>query len=227
MRVLIVEDDPEMRGFLGDELRREGYDITAAEDGRTGLMAAATDDFSILILDRMLPKLDGLGVVIALRSMGIETPVILLTALGRVDERVDGLRAGADDYMVKPFALSELVARIEGVARRNSWKPECGRLRVADLELNRLTRAVARGGRPIALKAREFRLLEYLMLNAGKLLTRTMLLEAVWDFHFDPQTSLVDSHISRLRAKIDTGAERGLIQTVRGAGYLIADEPSA
>jgi two-component system OmpR family response regulator len=227
MRVLIVEDDPAMRDFLAGELRGCGYEVTEAQDGRAGLMAAATDDFAVLVIDRMLPKLDGLGMVTALRSMGVQTPAIFLTALGRVDERVAGLRAGGDDYLVKPFALPELCARIEGVARRGAWKPPGATLRLADLELDLLTQSARRGAAKIALKPREFRLLEHLLRHAGQVVTRTMLLEAVWDFHFDPQTSLVESHISRLRAKIDSGFPRPLIHTVRGAGYMAADEPPA
>lgn len=227
MRILIVEDDPEMRGYLSAELRGEGHDVTSADDGRAGFIAAMSDEFALLIVDRMLPKLDGLGLVTALRSAGLHTPVIFLTALGRVDERVDGLRAGADDYLVKPFAPAELFARIENISRRNARTPASPMLRVGDLELNRLSQSVTRAGKSIALKNREFRLLEYLMQNAGKVVTRTMMLEAVWDFHFDPQTSLVESHISRIRTKMDTGFSRELIQTVRGAGYRIDDSPAA
>ncbi|MDE8344559.1 MAG: response regulator transcription factor [Acidocella sp.] len=225
MRILIVEDDPEMRDYLMTELRHEGHEVTSADDGRAGLVAAMSDDYAMLIVDRMLPKLDGLGMVTALRSAGLHMPVIFLTALGRVDERVDGLRAGADDYLVKPFAPVELFARIENLSRRNSWKPVSPLLKIGDLELNRLSKSVTRGGRNILLKNREFRLLEYLMQNAGKVVTRTMMLEAVWDFHFDPQTSLVESHISRIRAKMDTGFSRELIHTIRGAGYRIGDTP--
>ncbi len=224
-RVLVVEDDPDMRSFLCAELAGAGFETVAAEDGRTGLMEAAAGNFDVLIIDRMLPKLDGLGLVTALRLMHINSPVIFLTALSRVDERVDGLRAGADDYLVKPFALPELLARIAAVARRGAWRaPESGTLHVADLELNRLTQTAQRAGQKIPLKPREFRLLEYLMLNAGRVVTRTMLLEAVWDFHFDPQTTLVESHISRVRGKIDGGYARPLLHTVRGSGYRIADD---
>ncbi len=227
MRILFVEDDPEMRDYLAAELRAEGHDVTTAEDGRAGFVAAMSDEFAMLIVDRMLPKLDGLGMVTALRSAGLHTPAIFLTALGRVDERVDGLRAGADDYLVKPFAPVELFARIENISRRNAWKPVSPLLRIGDLELNRLSQSVTRAGKSITLKNREFRLLEYLMQNAGKVVTRTMMLEAVWDFHFDPQTSLVESHISRIRTKMDTGFSRELIQTIRGAGYRIDDTPAA
>jgi len=224
MHVLIVEDDAPMRDFLQAELQREGYEVATAADGKAGLLAAATDEFGVLIIDRMLPKLDGLGMVTGLRSMGIETPVIFLTALSRVDERVAGLRAGADDYLVKPFAVPELLARMEGVLRRRERKQTDPTLRVADLALDRLTQTATRAGRKISLKPREYRLLEYLMQNAGKVVTRTMMLEHVWDFHFDPQTTLVESHISRIRAKVDAGAARELIQTIRGAGYRISDE---
>ena len=224
MRILVVEDDAEMRSFLCKELFASGYEIMEAEDGRQGLMLTATNDFSVLIVDRMLPKLDGVGMVTALRSMDIQTPVIFLTALGRVDERVQGLRSGADDYVVKPFATVELTARIEALARRTRLKPAKHLLRVRDLELNLLDHTATRGDRKIQLKPREFRLLEYLMKNSGKVVTRTMLLESVWDFHFDPQTTLVESHISRIRAKVDNGFACALIQTVCGAGYRMADE---
>lgn len=226
MKILIVEDDPEMRGFLCDELRRENYEVSEAEDGRVGFIAALSNDFGMLIVDRMLPNLDGLGLITALRSVGIQTPVIFLTALSRVDERVDGLRAGADDYLIKPFALPELIARIEGVARRNAWRPTSELLRVGDLELNRMSQRVTRGGKKIHLKPKEFRVLEFLMQHAGKVVTKTMMLESVWDFHFDPQTTLVESHICRIRAKIDAGFGGELIQTVSGAGYRIVDKPA-
>ncbi|WP_298161675.1 response regulator transcription factor [Acidocella sp.] len=227
MRILVIEDDDEMRGFLAGELEAEGYEVALAENGRDGLMQAATGDFDLFLIDRMLPHLDGLGVVQALRSMQITTSVIMITALGRVDERVRGLRAGADDYIVKPFAVPELLARIEAVRRRKTFKSDQSLLKVGDLTLNRLTQSATRGGQRIPLKPREFRLLEYLMLNAGVVVTRTMLLEAVWDYHFDPQTKLVESHISRIRLKIDRGFSRELIQTIRGSGYRIsADTPA-
>jgi two-component system OmpR family response regulator len=213
-----------MVSYLRAELSAAQYHLAVATDGRAGLMLAGTEDFDVLVIDRMLPKLDGLGVVTALRTMGVQTPVLFLTALGRVDERVAGLRAGADDYLVKPFALVELTARLGALVRRRAIKPPDSMLRVADLELNRLNQTATRGQKKISLKPREFRLLEYLMLNSGRVVTRTMMLEAVWDFHFDPQTTLVESHISRIRTKIDHGFGRELIQTVRGAGYRMADE---
>jgi two-component system OmpR family response regulator len=223
-RLLIIEDDEDMRASIRDTLTAEGYEVETAADGRTGLMRAATEEFAVLVVDRMLPQLDGIGIVSALRSMGIKTPALFLTALGRVDERVAGLRAGGDDYLVKPFAPAELSARLEVLLRRQRGPDVQTSLRVNDLELNRLTRSAVRGGKSIPLKPREFRLLEYLMLNAGRVVTRTMLLESVWDFHFDPQTSVVESHISRLRAKVDQGFAIELIHTVRGAGYRLSDD---
>jgi two-component system, OmpR family, response regulator len=223
-RLLVIEDDEEMLAFLRETLAGEGYEVETAADGRTGLMRAATEEFAALVIDRMLPLLDGIGIISALRSMGIKTPALFLSALGRVDERVAGLRAGGDDYLVKPFSPEELAARLEVLLRRQPGPDPQTSLRVGDLELDRLTRTAMRGGRAIPLKPREFRLLEYLMQNAGQVVTRMMLLEAVWDFHFDPQTSVVESHISRLRAKIDHGFEIELIHTVRGAGYRLADD---
>ncbi len=223
-RLLVIEDDAEMLSSVRATLAAEGYEVETAADGRTGLMRAATEAFDALVVDRMLPLLDGLGIVSALRSMGIKTPALFLTALGRVDERVAGLRAGGDDYLVKPFSHEELAARLEVLLRRQPGRDVQTTLRVSGLELNRLTRSATRGGRNIPLKPREFRLLEYMMLNEGKVLTRAMLLEAVWDFHFDPQTSVVESHISRLRGKVDQGFAGELIHTVRGVGYRLADD---
>ncbi|WP_298282339.1 response regulator transcription factor [Acidocella sp.] len=226
MRILLIEDDEDMSGFLAGELEAEGYEVALAANGRDGLMQAATGDFDLFLIDRMLPHLDGLGVVQALRSMQIATSVIMITALGRVDERVRGLRAGADDYIVKPFAVPELLARVEAVRRRKVFRSDQSLLKVADLTLNRLTQSALRGEQRIPLKPREFRLLEYLMLNAGVVVTRTMLLEEVWDYHFDPQTKLVESHICRIRLKIDRGFPRELIQTIRGSGYrIVTDGP--
>jgi two-component system OmpR family response regulator len=223
MHILLIEDDAATRTFIETELASLGHRVSVAADGRAGLLLVATDDFDVLVIDRMLPKLDGLGVITAARSMGIETPAIFLTALDRVDQRVEGLRAGGDDYLVKPFAVAELAARIEALARRAAFKPAAATLQVADLVLNRLNHTATRAARRIDLKPREFRLLEYLMLNAGKVVTRTMLLEAVWDFHFNPQTTLVESHISRIRAKVDRGFDCELIETVWGTGYRMAD----
>jgi two-component system OmpR family response regulator len=223
MNVLLVEDDPLAVDYLRAGLAAEGHEVSAAADGRQGLLQAASQDFDLLIVDRMLPALDGLSMVTALRAMRIDTPVIFLTARGRIDDRVEGLRAGGDDYLVKPFALAELAARAAALARRRAVIPPATVLKVADLELNRLSQTAIRAQRRIPLKPREFRLLEYLMLHAGQVVTRTMLLEQVWDFHFDPQTSLVESHVSRLRAKIDRDFGHELIHTVRGSGYRLCD----
>lgn len=223
-RLLIVEDDDEMRADLETALRAEGYAVESAADGRQGLERAATGGFDALVLDRMLPHLDGIAIITGLRAMGIATPALFLTALSRVDERVEGLRAGGDDYLVKPFAIPELTARLEVLLRRRAAQAKQSLLRVGTLELNRLTQKASRGGKTILLKPREFRLLEYLMLNEGRVVTRAMLLEAVWDFHFEPQTMVVESHISRVRAKIDQGFPTEMIQTVRGLGYRLADD---
>ncbi|MCF3947581.1 response regulator transcription factor [Acidiphilium sp. AL] len=223
MRILLIEDDPRTAELVRAGLEPEGHVVSVAPDGRPGLLRAAGESWDILIVDRMLPGLDGLGLVRTLRSAGVTTPALFLTALGGVDDRVDGLRAGGDDYLVKPFAVAELSARIAALARRGALKPEDAVLRVADLELDRLSREVTRAGQTIPLKPREYAVLEYLMRHAGQVVTRTMLLEDVWDFHFDPQTSVVESHISRLRAKIDRGFGRELVQTIRGAGYRLGD----
>ncbi|OYV35777.1 MAG: DNA-binding response regulator [Acidocella sp. 20-61-6] len=223
-RVLVIEDDEMVRNFLQNELQAVNFSVTACADGRSGIMLATDQEFDVMVIDRMLPNIDGLGLLSALRAMGIATPVILLTALSKVSQRVEGLRAGADDYLVKPFAIEELVARIHAVIRRNDMPANTTVLRVGPLELDRLSHSATREGVKIHLNAREYRLLEYLMLNAGKVVTRTMLLEAVWDFHFDPQTTLVESHISRIRAKVDRGFGMELIKTVWGAGYRISHE---
>lgn len=222
MHILLIEDDVTMSGFLKEALLQDGHDVSICDDGRSGLMQASISQFDVLIIDRMLPYLDGVQVVQALRSMQINTPVIMLTALGRVDERVRGLRAGADDYVVKPFEMAELQARIEAVKRRRKLKDDYSQIRVGDLVLDRLTHSARRGGYDISLKPREFRLLGYLMLHVDQVVTRTMLLEDVWDYHFAPQTSLVESHICRIRMKVDRGFSKELIQTVRGAGYRIS-----
>jgi two-component system OmpR family response regulator len=223
MRVLVIEDDPEMGRFLTKALREAGHAADLTADGEDGLALARDGSYDVLVVDRMLPGRDGLSIVKTLRSEGRETPVLILSALGDVDDRVKGLKAGGDDYLVKPYALTELMARLEALARRA--KPETAESRyvVGDLVLDRLTRRVTRAGQPIALQPREFRLLEYLMRNAGQIVTRTMLLEQVWDYHFDPQTNVIDVHISRLRAKIDKGFDTPLLHTVRGAGYMISD----
>lgn len=227
MRVLIVEDDANTADFITKGLREAGYTPDRAADGKEGLFLALEQTYDVIVLDRMLPGLDGLTLLRTLRGAGNSTPVLLLSALGELDDRVEGLRAGGDDYLVKPFALVELQARIEVLLRRGDVKMAEPVLRLGDLELDRLTRKVRRGGREIELQPREYQLLEYLMLHAGQVVTRTMLLEGVWDYHFDPQTNVIDVHISRLRAKLDKGEERPLLHTVRGAGYCLRDTGSA
>ncbi|RPE79624.1 response regulator transcription factor [Vulcaniibacterium tengchongense] len=226
MRVLLIEDDAHTAAFIAKGLREDGHAVDHAGDGRDGLFLATTERFDAIVLDRLLPGLDGLVVLRTLRGAGNRTPLLLLTALGEVDHRVEGLRAGADDYLVKPFAYAELSARLDGIVRRARDGEEAApltRLRVADLELDLLGREARRGERRIELQPREFRLLEYLMRQAGRVVTRTMLLEAVWDYHFDPQTNVIDVHISRLRQKIDHGFARPLLHTVRGAGYRLGE----
>lgn len=223
MKILIVEDDREAARFLAKGLTEAGHVVDHAADGLDGYALAEAGGYDVLVVDRMLPKLEGLSLIRSLREQGDTTPVLILSALGQVDDRVKGLRAGGDDYLTKPYAFSELLARVEVLARRRG--PGAGGeetvYRVGDLELDRLSRRVTRAGREIELQPREFRLLEYLMKNAGQVVTRTMLLEHVWDYHFDPQTNVIDVHVSRLRAKIDKGFDTALIQTVRGAGYRI------
>jgi two-component system OmpR family response regulator len=221
MRVLLIEDDRQTADYLRKALGEVGAVTDYAADGREGLLLAAGGDYDALILDRMLPSLDGLAILRTLRASGNQTPVLILSALGEVDDRVEGLRAGGDDYLVKPFAFSELHARLEALLRRGSGEAPETRLRVGDLEMDLLKREVVRAGRPIQLQPREFRLLEYLMRHAGQVVTRTMLLEQVWDYHFDPQTNVIDVHISRLRGKIDRDFDAALLHTVRGAGYMI------
>lgn len=224
MKLLIVEDDAEAASYLVKAFREAGHVADHAADGLDGYAMAAEGQYDVLVVDRMLPKLDGLSLIRSLREQGKETPVLILSALGQVDDRVKGLRAGGDDYLAKPYAFSELLARTEVLARRNRpAQTEETLYRVGDLELDRLKHRVTRGGVEIDLQPREFRLLEYLMRHAGQVVTRTMLLENVWDYHFDPQTNVIDVHVSRLRAKIDKGQERPLLHTVRGAGYTIRD----
>jgi two-component system OmpR family response regulator len=222
MHLLVVEDDHDTREFIRNGLVQAGHTVDTAADGRDGLFAATTQEFDVIVLDRMLPAVDGLTVLRTLRASGNRVPVLLLSALGEVDHRVAGLRAGGDDYLVKPFAFSELEARIEALARRGASAAPETTLRVADLEMDLIARTVRRGDAAIELQPREFRLLEFLMRHAGQVVTRTMLLEHVWDYHFDPQTNVIDVHVSRLRAKIDRGFEPPLLQTVRGAGYRLA-----
>jgi len=225
MRILLIEDDPETARFVRKGLEEAGHVLDLAGDGRQGLLLALDAGHDAVVVDRMLPGLDGLSIVRSLRAAGRTTPVLVLSALGEVDDRVEGLRAGGDDYLVKPFALAELSARLEALVRRRdaaagSAAPAT-RLIVADLEMDLLARSVKRAGRAIDLKPREFRLLEHLMRHAGQVVTRTMLLEAVWDYHFDPQTNVIDVHVSRLRRKVDRDFGAPLIHTVRGAGYVI------
>src|SRR6201998_4492637 len=221
MKILVVEDDRETATYLTKGLNESGYTVDCASDGREGLFLASSSDYSAMVLDRMLPSMDGLAMLGALRAAGISTPALILSALGSVDDRGKGLRARGGDYLVKPFAFSELLARLEALLRRGAATVATTRLRVADLELDLLTRTVRRRDKPIEVLPREFRLLEYLMRNAGHVVTRTMLLEHVWDYHFDPQTNVIDVHVSRLRQKIDKSFDSPLLHTVRGAGYCL------
>jgi two-component system OmpR family response regulator len=223
MKLLVIEDDPVASGYLCKALKESGHVVDVVDDGMQGLQRATSESFDVLIIDRMLPSLDGLTVIETLRKSGNDTPVLIVSALGEVDERVRGLRSGGDDYLVKPYAFAELLARVEVLAVRRSGDGPVTRLEVADLELDLLSRSVKRAGESIELQPREFTLLEYLMRHAGQVVTRTMLLEAVWDFHFDPQTNVIDVHISRLRGKIDKGFDAALIHTVRGAGYSLRE----
>jgi two-component system OmpR family response regulator len=224
MRVLVVEDDSQVAAYLVKGLKEQGHNVDHAADGKNGLFLATSEDYDAMIIDRMLPELDGLAIVKSVRAAGKTTPMLILSALGEVDARVEGLRAGGDDYLTKPFAFSELLARLDALLRRARQTPAAETtLRVAGLELDQLTRIVKRGGKTIALQPREYRLLEYLMNNAGRVVTRTMLLEQLWDYHFDPQTNVIDVHISRLRGKIDKNFDQALLQTVRGAGYMIRE----
>lgn len=227
VRVLLIEDDPEIAAYIGKAFRELGMVIDHRRDGRDGLLLASTEDYDIVILDRMLPGLDGLGILRTLRANGITTPVLILSALGEVSDRVEGLQAGSDDYLTKPFAISELHARVQALLRRNSQVAAPTHLQVADLIIDVLARRVTRAGKEIALQPREYRLLEFLMRHAGQVVTRTMLLEGVWDYHFDPQTNVIDVHVSRLRAKIDREYDTPLLHTVRGAGYMLREEDAS
>lgn len=225
MRILIIEDDREALDYLLKAFRESGHNADGARDGLDGYALAREGAYDVVVVDRMLPKLDGLSLIRSLREQKVETPALILSALGQVDDRVKGLRAGGDDYLPKPYSFSELLARAEVLARRggSAGRGEVTSYRVGDLELDRLSHRVTRAGREIVLQPREFRLLEYLMRHPGQVVTRTMLLEHVWDYHFDPQTNVIDVHVSRLRAKIDKGHDRPLIHTVRGAGYMVRD----
>ena len=223
MRVLVIEDDRETAQFLQKALNESGHTADTAGDGDSGLMMARDGAYDVLVVDRMLPKRDGLSVIEVLRGEGARTPVLILSALGTVDDRVKGLRSGGDDYLTKPYAFSELLARVEALGRRAEPETQTTRYVVGDLVLDRLSHKVTRAGETLQLQAREFRLLEYLMRHVGQVVTRTMLLEHVWDYHFDPQTNVIDVHISRLRSKIDKGFPKPLLHTVRGAGYVVRE----
>ena len=223
MRLLLIEDDLQAAEYLAKGLRESGYEVEHSPDGQDGQAKAQRGGYDVIIADRQLPHLDGLSIVTALRAKGDATPVLILSALGTVDDRVRGLKAGGDDYLTKPFAFAELLARIEALSRRGAAASETTRLKLADLELDLLARRVTRGGRSIELTAKEFQLLEFLMRHAGQTVTRTMLLEGVWNLHFDPQTNITDVHMSRLRNAIDRGFAKPLIHTVRGAGYVLRE----
>ena len=225
MRILVIEDDEKTAAFIAKGLTESGHVCDVLDNGRDGLFQASQDggSYDVMVIDRMLPGLDGLGIIKTIRAAGVRTPVLFLTALSGIDDRVDGFQAGGDDYLVKPFAFAELVARIQALARRPPMNDLQTALKVADLEMDLLKRKVSRAGKEIDLQPREFRLLEFLMQNAGRLVTRTMLLEHVWEYHFDPRTNIVETHVSRLRSKVDRDFDKELIETVRGSGYLIRD----
>ena len=225
MKVLLIEDDQETSVYVARGLREQGHVVDLAETGRDGLFLATDGGHDVLIVDRMLPGLDGIGLVQALRATGVRAPVLFLTALGGVGDRVRGLEAGGDDYLIKPFAFAELLARVNALARRPPLAETPTVLRAGDLEIDLLKRTVLRGGRAIELQPREFQLLEFLLRNADRVVTRTMLLEAIWDFHFDPKTNIVETHMSRLRSKLSQYGGAELIHTVRGTGYALRNPP--
>jgi len=226
MKVLVIEDNKRVAQFVLKGLRESGHTVDHADNGRDGMFMASSERYDAIVLDRMLPGgVDGLTIVSALRNAGDRTPVLILSALSDVDERIRGLKAGGDDYLTKPFAFAELLARVEALGRRGAPPQVDTVLRVGDLELDRLARTVRRGTSAIELQPREFRLLEFLMIHAGQVVTRTMLLESVWDYHFDPQTNVIDVHVSRLRQKIDKGFAKPLLHTVRNAGYVLRADP--
>ncbi|WP_223428817.1 response regulator transcription factor [Tateyamaria pelophila] len=223
-RILIVEDDEETRNYVKRGFSDEGYSVQVADNGRDGLYLATDGSFDAIVLDRMLPELDGLSVLKSLRAAGVKTPVLLLTAVSAVDERVKGLRYGADDYLVKPFSLQELLARLEALLRRPQEQATISELSCQDLEMDLIRRSVKRGERPIELTQREFQILEFFLRRKNRVVTRSMLLEGVWGYHFDPQTNVVDVHVSKLRKQIDGADETPLLRTVRGAGYMLQDD---
>ncbi len=222
MRILVIEDDATTADYIAKGLGEEGHVVDLARTGRDGLFLALNEPFDVIVTDRMLPAPDGIAILRAIRASGIATPVLVLTALGEVDRRVEGLEAGADDYLAKPFAFAELRARLRALARRPAVAADSTELTVGDLRMDLLRRSVARAGRAVELLPTEFRLLEYMMRHPGQVLTRTMLLEKVWDFSFDPTTNVIDVHVSRLRRKLEAGGEAPMIRTVRGAGYILA-----
>ncbi len=224
MRILVIEDDKDVSAYISKGMKEAGHTVNTADNGKDGLFLATTEDYDAMIVDRMLPELDGLTIIKTIRGVGNTTPAIILSALGEVDERVKGLRSGGDDYLVKPFAFVELLTRVEILGRRRDNHADTHtNLTAGDLDLDLLSRKVMREGQSIELQSREFRLLEYMLKHKGQVVTRTMLLEHVWDYHFDPQTNVIDVHISRLRSKVDKGFQTQMIRTVRGAGYIIED----
>ena len=227
MKILLIEDDATTADYVEKGLRQAGHEVDRAGDGRDGLLLASSNHYDAAVVDRMVPGLDGLALVKTLRSAGVKVPILFLTALGGIDERVEGLEAGADDYLGKPFAFSELMARLNALARRPPMAAETTTLQVGDLVMDLVARTVRRAGQPLELQPREFKLLEVLMRNRGRLMTRTMLLERVWEFRFDPKTSTIETHMSRLRAKVDRPFDVALIRTERGMGYILDAPPVA
>ncbi len=224
MRYLVIEDDDQLRSYIAKGLKESGHTVDTADNGKDGLFLATTETYDAVVIDWMLPGADGISILNALRHSDNQVPALMLSARSDVDDRVKGLRSGADDYLVKPFAFEELLARLEILgSRKTTGKPDTTQLSCFDLEMDLLTRKVSRAGQPIELNPREFTLLEYLLRHKGQVVTRTMMLENVWDYHFDPQTNIIDVHISRLRQKIDTDHDRNLLKTIRGAGYLLDD----
>jgi two-component system OmpR family response regulator len=221
MKLLLIEDDIESAKYLMKGLKEQGYVIDHCANGKEGLFMAVSEKYDAMIIDRMVPEVDGITIIQTLRASGNQTPMIILTALDKVEERVKGLKSGADDYLAKPYSFTELMARLEAITRRKAGEKAVTKLVCGELEMNLLTREVTRAGKQIELQAREFSLLEYLNRNHGTVVTRTMLLEHVWDYNFDPQTNVIDVHISRLRQKIDKGFDKSMIQTLRGAGYKL------
>ena len=224
-RILLVEDDSDTADFILKGLRQDGFTVEHVADGRDGLFMGSSSDFDVMIMDRMLPGMDGLSIVKGLRAAGIETPILILSALSHLDDKVKGLRAGGDDYLTKPFGYSELLARLEVLLRRRAGKDVQTEIICGDLKIDLLSRRVSRGGKPLELLPREYKLLEYLMRHKDRVVTRTMLLEQVWDYRFDPHTSVVDTHISRLRKKLEEGYDRPLLHTLRGSGYRLSEQP--